>query len=77
MPVANKKNCYRDSSHLLYVPAFTAMKDSTIINLITTPFQSHKIQSDNSNSLRSSREEVSRTKNYKIDDLHKITNTLC
>jgi len=32
MPVANTENCYRDSSHLLYILAFTAMKDSPIIN---------------------------------------------
>jgi len=35
-PIVNIKSCYRGSSHLLYVSAFTVMKDSIIITLITT-----------------------------------------
>jgi len=79
MPIANTENCYRGSSHLLYVSVFTAMKSSIVIN---SDYNSDLILQNlkrNSTSLLFFQDEQSKNKELqKLGDLqdHKLSITL-
>ena len=77
MPIANTEDCYQASSHLLYVLAFTTMKDFTIIN---SDFNSNSIPQDLKPQLHFTtllpRGITKEQRITKLNGLHKTTNLL-
>ena len=77
MPVANAENYCCDLSHMLYVSAFTAMKDSTIIS---SDYNSNSIPHDLEPQLHFttllSSGTTKKHRIIKLGDFHKTINTI-